>query len=101
MPASTAAEGISAGQRLAQAGRFLALTRDRATGILSTMKRTPLSQLVEIKLGRSLEKYVIEARNDRETWRTIADGIAKETGIMVPHQTIRSWFDGVLVVTRR
>lgn len=50
-----------------------------------------LRQLVELRLGGSLEKFVV-ARLAEKGWRAIAVDVERATGITVSHQTLRNWF---------
>lgn len=51
-------------------------------------------QLAEIKLGSSLEDFVIERRHRQPplSWRKISLELRDVTGIDVTHETLRSWF---------
>lgn len=57
------------------------------------MRQTAMAQLVEHKLGRSLAKYV-QARHQIEGmgWRRIAQEVHRDTGLVVSHESLRSWF---------
>ena len=65
----------------------------------SPMRQTPLSRLIEMKLGEPLRGYVIAARTvagplDRQAgWRAIATDLSERTGERVTWETLRSWFD--------
>lgn len=69
------------------------------------MRQTPLAQLTEIKLGRPLREYVVEARNSREirarSWRSIAAALSEATGLQVQAETVRAWFSDELEVVLR
>ena len=59
------------------------------------MNRSPLYQLVEARLGGSLEDLVTEARPPRvprATWAEIAAQIGEKTGIELSGETLRLWF---------
>lgn len=56
------------------------------------MRQTPLAQLVEHKLGRSLTKYVKARQVEGFGWRRIAEDVRRETGVTVSHETLRAWF---------
>jgi len=57
---------------------------------------TPTQRLASVKLGRSLEDYVIEKRNARPrwTWKLIAEQLAEDTDgeITVSHEALRQWY---------
>lgn len=55
---------------------------------------TPHRQLIEIRLGQSLDEFVAVLRADQPGigWRVIADRIYQRTGVTVSHMTLRRWF---------
>lgn len=53
---------------------------------------TPLYEVVQHRLGRSLEVYVAEARKARRSWRTIATDLSAVSGTTVSWETLRAWF---------
>lgn len=63
------------------------------------MRRTNLSELVELKLGEPLREYVVARRTvssplDRQAgWREIAKDLSTKTGVSVSWESLRSWFD--------
>jgi hypothetical protein len=57
------------------------------------MRQTVLSQLVETKLGRSLEEQLVEARAAGADWRSIANAITALTGVSVSHESVRAWME--------
>jgi hypothetical protein len=69
------------------------------------MRQTPLAQLVELKLGRPLREYVVEARNSPDprarSWRNMAVALSAETGVAVTYETLRAWFSDELVTVFR
>lgn len=56
------------------------------------MNNSRTAQLIELKLGRSLAKYVEARRVEQMGFRRIAEEIKKDTGIDVSHETLRGWF---------
>ena len=56
------------------------------------MNRSPLYQLIEDRLGLSLEGLVAEARPRRMTWAEIAADIRQRTGVDLSQETLRLWF---------
>jgi hypothetical protein len=56
------------------------------------VRQTPLAQLAEHKLGRSLAKYVEARQTEGFGWRRIASELHKETGVLVSHESLRTWF---------
>lgn len=65
------------------------------------MRQTPLAQLIEARLGRSLAEYVAEARTAGKDWRKIAAEISADTDLSVTGETLRSWMTDALVVVPR
>jgi hypothetical protein len=55
-------------------------------------KRTTTAQLIEHKLGRDLGQYVAEMQTRDLGWRRIAQQIREDTGVVVSHESLRSWF---------
>lgn len=56
------------------------------------MGKTPTALLIEHKLGRSLAKYVKSRQAEGLGWRRIAGEIRKDTGVVVSHESLRTWF---------
>jgi hypothetical protein len=56
------------------------------------MRQTPLAQLIEVKLGVDLQRYVTEARDEGADWRSIARDLTERSGTSVSHEAVRSWF---------
>lgn len=56
------------------------------------MKRTPTSQLVELKLGEDLAAWVTALRADERSWSYITRKIGERTGIAVSDESLRLWF---------
>lgn len=56
------------------------------------MQKTATALLIEHKLGRSLTKYVKARQIEGFGWRRIAAEIRKDTGVIVSHEALRSWF---------
>ncbi len=56
------------------------------------MRRTPTADLIEMKLGRSLAKYVTARQSEGLGWRRIAHDLKRDTGVLVSHETLRGWF---------
>lgn len=52
---------------------------------------TPLYQLVEARLGGSLEEYVAE-RRATTSWRVMAADLTERSGVQVTYETLRGWF---------
>ena len=57
----------------------------------STEQASRLQQLVELRLGGSLESFVV-ARLAEKGWRAVAVDVERATGVTVSHQTLRNWF---------
>lgn len=57
-------------------------------------RQTIKQQLVEMKLGRDLSQYVRIRQAEGLGWRRIADDLKRDTGILVSHEALRSWFAG-------
>lgn len=59
---------------------------------------TPLQQLVEVKLGESLETFLAERRRvvvvERpvKSWAEIAEEIKQRTGMDVSRESLRNWW---------
>jgi hypothetical protein len=53
--------------------------------------RNILKNLLDIKTG-DLDTHVTAARNNGQSWRTIATNLTQTTGINVSHETLRSWY---------
>lgn len=68
------------------------LTRSRVSDRFCDVRQTATAQLIEIKLGRSLPLYVAARRLEGFGWRRIASQLHKDTGVLVSHETLRSWF---------
>lgn len=56
------------------------------------MRQTATAQLIEHKLGRSLAKYVEARQLEGFGWRRIAQQVHADTGVIVSHESLRSWF---------
>ncbi len=56
------------------------------------MQSTPLSMLIDTRLGGGLRDYVIKARERGADWRSIAAEISDLADRTVSHETLRSWF---------
>lgn len=56
------------------------------------MGKTPLAQLVEHKLGRNLAKWVAARQKAGIGWRRIAQELHAETGVLISHESLRTWF---------
>ena len=65
------------------------------------MRQTPLSRLIELKLGRDLREHVVEARNAGHDWRKIATDLTERTDVAVSNETVRAWFADELVLVLR
>lgn len=52
---------------------------------------TPLEQLVEQRLGESLQEFVRQRRQPCKSWRQIAAEVSNLTGVSVTHETVRRW----------
>jgi len=55
-------------------------------------QNTPKYELVQLRLGRSLQAYVEAARKERLSWRTIATDLSAVSGVTVSWETLRDWF---------
>ncbi len=53
---------------------------------------TPTHQLIEVRLGGDLTKFVDDRLNTGMGWRRIAEAVTERTGVTVSHETLRSWF---------
>ena len=53
---------------------------------------THLQTLVTARLGGDLTAYVDRRRARDCSWRRIAHDIARDTDIILSHETLRSWF---------
>lgn len=58
------------------------------------MQRTALSELAESKLGRDLGIYVRVRQAEGLGWRRIADDLHRDSGVVISHEALRSWFVG-------
>ena len=56
------------------------------------MRQTPLAQLAEHKLGQSLPKWVAAHLTDGKGWRRISQELHAETGVLISHESLRTWF---------
>lgn len=56
------------------------------------MRQTPLAELAEHKLGRSLEQFVRIRLAEGIGWRRISDELFAASGQRVSHESLRSWF---------
>ena len=56
------------------------------------MRQTPLAQLAEHKLGRNLAKWVTAQQKAGNGWRRIAQELHAETGVLISHESLRTWF---------
>ncbi len=54
--------------------------------------QTVTYELLEQRLGRSLDAYVSERRAAGVGWRKIATALADDTGRAVSYETLRAWF---------
>jgi hypothetical protein len=57
--------------------------------------KTATAQLIDLKLretGRSLPTYVKARQLEGFGWRRIAAEIKRDTGVIVSHESLRSWF---------
>lgn len=68
------------------------LTRRYVSDRFRGVRQTPLAQLVEHKLGRSLTKYIAARQTEGFGWRRIAEELRKDTGVTVSHESLRTWF---------
>jgi transposase-like protein len=55
------------------------------------VRQTTTAQLVEHKLGRSLPIYLKAQVMQGLGWRRIAEQLYRDTGVLVSHETLRSW----------
>ena len=56
---------------------------------------TPLQQLAEHRLGRSLDTYVTVRLAEGMGWRAIAADLARDIpGLVISYETLRSWYGG-------
>ncbi len=55
------------------------------------MRQTPLSQLIELKLGVDLRRHLLDARAEGKDWRSIAADLTTTTGVSVSHEAVRNW----------
>lgn len=79
------------GEHRDQRGRSWRLTRWLANGNVRDVKRTPLSESIERRLGRPLVDFVDEQRGRGASWRRIALSISGLTGIEVTGEALRQW----------
>lgn len=58
-----------------------------------TVSATPSSkfQLVEVRLGRDLTTYLVQAQAEGLSLRRIASDLTTLTGVVVSHEGVRSW----------
>lgn len=58
------------------------------------MKRTATAQLIEVKLGESLEAFVEQLRKDERSWSYIARKLRERTDNSIEFnvETLRKWF---------
>lgn len=59
------------------------------------MAKTAKHQLVEDRLGQPLDAFIASRYKPYIRgfgWRVVAADIEQETGIVVSHETLRSWF---------
>ena len=60
------------------------------------MQRTATQQLADIRLGRSLDEFVVQFRANNSArgrgWRAVSDALHAETGLRISHETLRSWY---------
>ena len=56
------------------------------------MPRTATQQLVDIRLGISLDHFIAERRAAGDSWRTTSDLLFERTSLRVSHETLRSWY---------
>lgn len=54
--------------------------------------RTTLHQLIQSKLRPDLGQYVRARHSEGLGWRRIADDLHRDSGVLVSHETLRSWF---------
>lgn len=60
--------------------------------VVAMTNPTPLKQLVEMKLGQPLDGFVSARRQPRKSWRDIAAEIQEQTGVVVSHEALRTWY---------
>lgn len=53
--------------------------------------------LIEVRLNRSLDDWVVEARNEGLTWRAMAARLEQESGLRITHEALRRWYGHRLV----
>ncbi len=63
--------------------------------VLGMRKPTPTYLLLEERLGRPLDRRVVKARGQGQSWNQIARALDHDTGIAVTSQTLRNWFPEV------
>lgn len=56
------------------------------------MPRTATQQLIDIRLGVSLDDFIAERRLAGDSWRTTSDLLFQRTNVRVSHETLRSWY---------
>lgn len=56
------------------------------------MAKTATALLIEHKLGRDLDEYVTELQGRDLGWRRIAEQVRQDTGVIVSHESLRTWF---------
>lgn len=68
------------------------MTAEPVSDRLWAMRQTPLRELVEAELGRDLATYVRVRQAEGLGWRRIAADLRRDTGRIVSHEALRSWF---------
>jgi hypothetical protein len=53
---------------------------------------TPTRRLCDALLGRSLDEYVAERRDQGRSWRRICMDLLNDIGVDVHFATLRSWY---------
>jgi hypothetical protein len=49
-------------------------------------------ELLSIRLGRDIHRWVAERREAGASWRVIADEATAVSGVPVSHESMRAWF---------
>jgi hypothetical protein len=49
-------------------------------------------ELIQIRLGRDIHRWVAERRQDGASWRVIAEEASAMSGVPVSHESMRAWF---------
>jgi hypothetical protein len=57
------------------------------------MRMTPKAALIQDRLGKPLEDWLLSAVGRGRSYRKIAAQIQEETGVVVSHETVRLWLD--------